>query len=74
MKNMTMTKTEAQASTRLASNLNWYVFGALALVVGLFFITGHVAWMVASVLFAFGFGLTTALVLGGKAAERSADG
>jgi hypothetical protein len=37
-------------------------------------ITGQVAWIVISMLFVFAFGMTTALVLGGKLAEKNADG
>jgi VIT1/CCC1 family predicted Fe2+/Mn2+ transporter len=71
---METTKKEAQESTRRASNLNWFVFGAVFFSVGMSVITGQVAWIVISMLFVFAFGMTTALVLGGKLAEKNADG
>ena len=60
-------ETAGQRALRTAINVNWFIFGAVFLSVGMFVITGAAGWAWAGFVAAFLFGMGTAAVYGGKA-------
>lgn len=57
-------ETQAQKLRGTMININWFIFGAVFLSVGMFIISGAVGWAVAGFVFAFLFGMGTAGVIG----------
>lgn len=60
-------ETAAQKNLRLATSVNWYIFGTVLLCVGMFVITGAVGWAWAGFVVSFVFGMGTSAVLGARA-------
>lgn len=60
-------ETAGQKALRLATNVNWFIFGAVFLSVGMFVITATGVWAWAGFVASFVFGMGVAAVLGAKA-------
>jgi hypothetical protein len=59
-------ETLQQKTVRVTTNINWFIFGAVALSVGLFLITGAFGWAVTGFVASYLFGIGTVTVLGAK--------
>lgn len=59
-------ETQSQKNARIMTNINWFVFGAVFLSIGMFVITGLAGWAWVAFVSLFLFGLSTGAVLGAK--------
>lgn len=59
-------ETAGQKALRVATNVNWFIFGAVFLSVGMFLITASVTWAWVGFVASFVFGMGVAAVLGAK--------
>lgn len=66
-------ETTAQKTLRVITNINWFIFGAVFLSVGMFVITGAAGWAWAGFVAAFVFGLGSAAVFGAKTIVRNTE-
>lgn len=60
-------ETAGQRALRLATNVNWYIFGAVLLCVGMFVITALGVWAWIGFVASFAYGMGCAAVLGARA-------
>lgn len=59
-------ETQAQKMLRIVTNINWFIFGAVFLSVGLFVVSGVAGWAWVGFVTSYVFGLGSAAVFGAK--------